>query len=78
MRKNGVSRPEKNGNVKQVWDVAEEIFIRKKSAPLREEVVEACFKLGIPEGTSKTQYSNWCRFNGVDSRAVNKKEKAPA
>lgn len=75
MRRNGVTQPEKEGNVKRVWDICDETqaTLEEGSHPLREVIMEKALHEGIPEGTSKSQYSNWCRFHGIDSRAVNKK-----
>lgn len=75
MRRNGVTQPEKEGNVKRVWDIcdATQAELPEGSHPLREVIMEKALQEGIPEGTSKSQYSNWCRFHSIDSRAVNKK-----
>lgn len=80
MRRNGVTQPEKEGNVKRVWDICDanqaelaQDELTKDAHPLREVIMEKALQEGIPEGTSKSQYSNWCRFHGIDSRAVNKK-----
>lgn len=75
MRRNGVSHPEKEGNVKRVWDLCSQLQEANEESkpPLREVVMEAALLEGIPHGTSKSQYSNWCRYHGIDSRAVNKK-----
>lgn len=44
----------RNGNCKAVWDIAGSLHGAK-----RKDVIAACVRAGIPEGTAKTQYQHW-------------------
>ncbi|MAF43635.1 MAG: hypothetical protein CMI54_05645 [Parcubacteria group bacterium] len=73
--KNGVELPRVNTAYARVWDVADEISIKKGRPAERSEVLKACKKnKKINDGTARNQYSQWALFHDVEGFLNNKKQ----
>ncbi len=63
---NGVTPP-KSGATKTVWDCAN-AFLVAGEKPTRAQVVGAAVNQGVKEATAAAAYSQWCRYNSINSK----------
>jgi hypothetical protein len=75
---NDVTRPKAGTQTGDVWAIADELSAAAGAPATRKSVLEATKAKGINDATAATQYGRWCKFHGLNLKALNAEKAAAA